>query len=330
VAGPASYTEIAEEFIGERARYERLAAVIAGAVGTDLAALHRDVIVQWRAKDVRSFVKKALRKRYDDPLHEIGDKAGVRVIAHYKEDLDLVEWVIENRCTVHAKESKLEALQYDQLGYLGVHYEVSPRLEILEPTDVDLLDLRAEVQVHTKAQSAWAVVSHDLLYKSPLDIAPELRRTITRLVALVELFDDEVARFQHELRNHPDFTEMQVLEPLDDLLVEFTDRRPDRALSALVVPAVVRVFEKDPETLVADVVEPFVATHRAALEHIYRAYAEDSRVTPLLFQPEALLIFASLDADPYRLREAWPSNELPIDLLESLANIWGVELADPG
>ena len=108
----------------------------------------------------------------------------------------------------------------------------------------------------------------------------------------------------------------------------FRHRRPDRTLSALVVQSVVRVFDRDPETLVSEVVEPFVATHRATLEQIYNQYADDSRATPLLFQPEALLILACLETDPYLLRETWPTNELPVDLLESLASIWGVELAD--
>jgi hypothetical protein len=195
--------------------------------------------------------------------------------------------------------------------------------------DEDLAELVAEVQIHTKAQSAWAVVSHDLLYKSPLDTPSDLKRTITRLVALVELFDGEVARFQEELRAHPDFAEMQVLEPLDDLLVEFTDRRPDKALSAMVLPPLVRLHGVSPEGFISSVVE-FVETHRDELSSIYTQYADDYRATPLLFQPEAFVIFASLALDPYQLREVWPSNLLPIELLESMANIWGIDLEEPG
>jgi hypothetical protein len=203
---------------------------------------------------------------------------------------------------------------------------VTAHHELLGTENADLAGLKAELQIHTKAQSAWAVVSHDLLYKSPLDVPSDLTRTITRLVALVELFDDEVVRFQQQLRQHPDFSEMQVLEPLDDLLVEFTDRRPDKALSAMVVPQLVRLFDLDGGEVVSRVVRPFVEAHRAQLESIYTQYANDNRATPLLFQPEALLIFASLEADPYRLREVWPSNLLSVDLLEALATIWGIDL----
>ncbi len=121
---------------------------------------------------------------------------------------------------------------------------------------------------------------------------------------------------------------MQVLQPLDDLLVEFSDHQPDKALSAMVVPPLVRLYELDTAELVANVVQPFVEKHRAQLETIYAQYAADDRATPLLFQPEALLIFASLEEDAYRVREAWPSHVLPVDLLEAMANIWGIDLEE--
>lgn len=328
MAAHASYAEIADAYAAERERYRRLGDLIGRVVEVDLTARHMEVVVQTRAKDVRSFVKKALRNLYSDPLRQIDDKAGVRVIVHYKDDVSIVEEVVGRYCLVIERESKLDALEYDKLGYLGVHLIVSAREEILADGNEDLARLTAELQIHTKAQSAWAVVSHDQLYKSPLDIPSDLKRTITRLVALVELFDGEVARFQQQLREHPDFSEMQVLEPLDDLLIEFTDRRPDKVLSAIVVPPLVRLHDVPPEDIVASVVQPFVHGHREQLRSIYDQYADDDRATPLLFQPEALLIFASLEADPYRVREAWPSNLLPLEILEGMANIWGIDLDD--
>lgn len=205
---------------------------------------------------------------------------------------------------------------------------MKPKPEILEEGDADLAELKAEIQIHTKAQSAWAVVSHDLLYKTPLEIPSDLKRTIVRLVALVELFDNEVARFQTQLREHPDFAEMQVLDPLDDLLIEFTDRRPDKALSAMVVPSLVRLHGGTAADVIDDLVRPFVEEHRDQLDEIYKQYADDYRATPLLYQPEALLLFASLDRDPYQLREAWPSDQLPVDLLDDMAAIWGIDLEE--
>jgi ppGpp synthetase/RelA/SpoT-type nucleotidyltranferase len=328
VAAPASYSDIAAAYGAERDKYRRLGRLLADAIERDLLGLHMEVVVQTRAKDVLSFVKKALREGYADPLTEIGDKAGVRVIVHYLSDVERVEEVVESHCRVLMRESKLDALDFNELGYLGVHLDVAPRETLAEGDNADLRDLRAELQIHTKAQSAWAVVSHDQLYKTAMDIPSDLKRTIYRLVALVELFDQEVRRFVHQVHEHPEFKEMQILVPLDNLLIEFTPRRPDRALSALVVPALVQLHSMPADDVFEQVVLPFVKEHRSELDEIYERYADDDRVTPLLFQPEALLIFQALASDPYRLREAWPSDRLSIELLEGMAAVWGVDLEE--
>jgi len=68
--------------------------------------------------------------------------------------------------------------------------------------------------------------------------------------------------------------------------------------------------------------DDFVEHNREKLEEIFRDYAEDERCNPLLFQPETLLVFERLDKDPFRLKEVW-ARALPLELLESLAAIWG-------
>jgi hypothetical protein len=60
-----------------------------------------------------------------------------------------------------------------------------------------------------------------------------------------------------------------------------------------------------------------------------RADQEQER-NSLLFQPEAFLIFQALETAPYRLREAWPSERLPIDLLEGMVAVWGLDLEEQG
>jgi putative GTP pyrophosphokinase len=54
-----------------------------------------------------------------------------------------------------------------------------------------LATLRAELQVRTVLQHAWAAVSHKLQYKREDDIPVQLRRKLFRLSALFELADDE-------------------------------------------------------------------------------------------------------------------------------------------
>jgi ppGpp synthetase/RelA/SpoT-type nucleotidyltranferase len=320
----ASFEEIAQSYADERPKYEALAEGLGKRLGSELERRGLEVFVQWRAKEIDSFVKKALRKGYANPLSEISDKAGVRVIVHFEADVAVVREIIIDLCTVHREETKLQALAYDQLGYLGVHLDVSVLDDAFDFAQ-DVADLPAEVQIHTKAQSAWAVVSHDLLYKSPQELSEEIRRGITRLVALVELFDGEVARFRGEIEQSPAYSEMQVLQFLDDAIVRYTPRRPDKRLSGIVIPPLVRLYDVEPEEIYDHAIASFVQRNDFQLKQLFDQYSDDYRANPLLFQPESLLIFDRLEQEPDRTRMAWPQ-EIPLDLLESMATIWGVEV----
>lgn len=323
----ADYAAVLDEYETERPGYETLATIIGTAVRERLNEKGLESVVLWRAKDPQSFAKKALRKGYADPLNQIGDKAGVRVIVGYLNDVEIVESTVAELCQIHTREHKLDALDYDELGYLGVHLEVQAGAELAAGT-AEIAGLRAELQIHTMAQSAWAVVSHQLLYKAPLDLPDSVKRGVTRLVALVEIFDAEIQRFRQTIEEDPDFKEMAVITTLDDHIIRFTARRPDRALSALSVPILVRLHDLAPDRVVADRIAPFIARNAAKLDNLYQRYRDDARANPLLFQPEALLIFERFENDPDHLREAWPADVLPIELLDDLASIWGADIGE--
>lgn len=328
----SGYAEIAGAYEIERPRFETLAHRIQAALERDLRSAGVYCEVSSRAKEIPSFVKKALREGYSDPLAEIGDKAGVRVIVPYLEDIGRVEAVVAAVCHVEDREQKLEALEYDRLGYLGVHLELQPKPELLVgqadlgPDSPELTDLRAELQIHSKAQSAWAVISHDLLYKPPVEAADETKRAVTRLVALVELFDGEVDRLRKVIAGDPDYAEMAVAANLDDRLLQFTSRSPDRKLSMLSIPFLVHLYGCEPSAVVDTHIDPYIATNRQKLQGIYEAYADDETANPLLSQPEAFLILERLQNDRDRLREDWPVDRLNFELLESMALIAGIDL----
>lgn len=330
--GANGYTELASTYEGERPRFEALAKRIDAALKRDLKLAGIYSEVSSRAKEVQSFVKKALRDDYADPLVEIGDRAGVRVIVPYLEDVSRIEAVVTTLCFVDGREQKLDALDYNQLGYLGVHLDIRPRPEFLTgqpelgPDSLELENLHAELQIHSKAQSAWAVVSHDLLYKPPVDAPKEAKRAITRLVGLVELFDGEVDRLQKLIASDPDYAEMTVAAELDDRLLRFTARSPDRKLSLLSVPFLVHLYGCPPTEVVSTHIDPFIEDNKQKLQDIYDAYAGDDTANPLLTQPEAFLIFERLQNDRDRLKEYWPVDKLNIELLENMALIAGIDL----
>src|SRR5262249_37485416 len=157
--------------------------------------------IEARTKDVNSFTERISRKRakYKNPLREITDLVGIRMITYYLEDVVRVGEILKNEFQIDATNSvdKAAGLDPDRFGYTSVHYVVS-----LSPDRRKLVEwrpyahLRAEIQVRTALQHAWSAVNHKLDYKSPTEVPRELRRRLFRLGALFELADEQFSELR--------------------------------------------------------------------------------------------------------------------------------------
>lgn len=309
-----------ERWLAEREIYEEFAKHVKGLLEAETRRRGIACAVHARAKEVASLLKKALRKHYSDPYNEIRDKAGVRVIVIYYDQLAELEKLIRDLFVVLGYENKIVGLDYDQLGYLGIHFEVALPNE--ESDAGRFHGLVCEIQLHTRAQNLWAEISHELTYK-PLQPTPvEIKRAIYRLVSLVEIFDQEIARARKTIFNLPGFQEAGMLDQLEKNLLRFTAKTFDKALSLDIIPRLLPLFSNEELEGFSTLLDDFVERNREKLVEIFRDYARDERCNPLLFQPEALLVFERLDKDPFHLKEVW-AKALPVELLESLAAIWG-------
>ncbi len=283
-------------------------------------------MVHARPKEVASFLKKALRKQYSKPYEEIRDKAGVRVVCTYYDSLAELEVIVRESFVVHTCENKTLGLEYDQLGYLGIHFEVS--LPEKTPASNDQHQgLICEIQLHTRAQNIWADISHELSYKPSQPPPTEVKRRIYRLVALAEIFDDEVAQARKEMLSLSGFQEARMLEQLDRHYYRFTAKTYDRELSLEILSGLQELLSDEEMRAFGPLLDSFVERNAAKLEEIFGQYANDERCNPLLFQPETLLVFERLERDMFHLKETW-AKLLSLDLLESLATIWGTSV-DP-
>lgn len=61
-----------------------------------------------------------------------------------------------------------------------------------------LVDKRAEIQVRTATQHAWAAIEHKLRYKSTVDVSDDLERRLSRPSALFELADEQFSLLRQE------------------------------------------------------------------------------------------------------------------------------------
>ena len=164
-----------------------------------------DFAVESRPKDPEHFKEKIARsdKSYIDPIKEVTDLAGLRVILTHLSDVRKVEDLIEREFVVDPNsEYKIKRLEADQFGYLSDHIVVSLREDRTKLSDwSDFVGLRAEIQIRTNLQHAWALISRRFAYKLQTDIPQEHRRRLNRLSALFELADEELDHIVSELRS---------------------------------------------------------------------------------------------------------------------------------
>ena len=166
--------------------------------------------VTGRAKSVESFATKADRtvdgrRVFADPLREITDQIGVRVITYVHSDVQAVVDLLNDQVIVHDdRDMGRETADEGRFGYASRHLLVS-----LGPTPDDpgaqelLLDRHAQVQIRTVLQHAWAEFEHDIRYKGtiPSEHASEFDRRFTLAAGLLELADREFSAIRDRLRD---------------------------------------------------------------------------------------------------------------------------------
>jgi ppGpp synthetase/RelA/SpoT-type nucleotidyltranferase len=180
-------------------------------------------IVQTRTKAVPSFAEKCLRKchKYRMPAHQLTDLCGARLIARTSAEVRAVCRELEATLEVDWDNSDdaRERLRWAEFGYRSIHYVVSLRRDVpLEGVDDELYGfwcedegcpgggtfhaLKAEIQVRTLAEHAWADVSHDLTYKGAYELPMVWRREIALMAAELEAVDRTVERLEDGLRSY--------------------------------------------------------------------------------------------------------------------------------
>jgi putative GTP pyrophosphokinase len=125
-------------------------------------------------------------------LNEITDLSGLRVITYYEDDAIAVANLIESEFTVDQENSIVHSAVAAEFGYKSAHYVIKlsrGRAALLEWKG--LAEFKAEIQVRTVLQHAWAAISHKLQYKRESDVPAILKRKLFRLSALFEIADDE-------------------------------------------------------------------------------------------------------------------------------------------
>jgi ppGpp synthetase/RelA/SpoT-type nucleotidyltranferase len=151
-----------------------------------------------RTKSVESFAGKAARvvdgqPLFSDPLAEITDQIGLRVITYLRDDVATVATLLSDELRLlEDRDWGIETAREGRWGYASRHLLVGIAGE-QQP---------ASIQLRTVLQHAWAEFEHDIRYKGsiPAEHASDLDRRFTLAAGLLELADREFTAIRERLR----------------------------------------------------------------------------------------------------------------------------------
>ncbi|MHA0289152.1 bifunctional ribonuclease/(p)ppGpp synthase [Mycobacterium sp. C3-094] len=189
----ATYTRRRTALMASTERYLTMVTALLDDAGIDYLS------VTARTKSVASFAAKADRhvdghRLYADPLSEITDQIGLRVITYLRDDVAAVARLLgQEMQLLDDRDMGVETASEGRWGYASRHLLLAAEGE-QQP---------ASVQVRTILQHAWAEFEHDVRYKGsiPEEDAPDLDRRFTLAAGLLELADREFSAIRERLRS---------------------------------------------------------------------------------------------------------------------------------
>nr|WP_278259577.1 hypothetical protein [Nocardioides convexus] len=133
------------------------------------------------------------RPVFTDPLREITDQVGVRVITYVHADVQAVADLLADEATViDDRDMGQETASEGRFGYASRHLLI----------DVEGMDRIAQIQIRTVLQHAWAEFEHDIRYKGtiPDEHVPDFDRRFTLAAGLLELADREFSTIRQRIQ----------------------------------------------------------------------------------------------------------------------------------
>jgi ppGpp synthetase/RelA/SpoT-type nucleotidyltranferase len=148
-----------------------------------------------RIKTPKSLCDKAEAKELQDPLTELNDIVGIRIVALFLGDIERILALLQKTFDVQHTDNKIEDGDFTRFGYLSVHLLAKIKSSFAGTRYDSIKALVFEIQIRTIAMDAWASASHYLDYKSEEDIPADLKRDFHALSGLFYVADKHFEMF---------------------------------------------------------------------------------------------------------------------------------------
>jgi putative GTP pyrophosphokinase len=174
-----------------------------------LAGLPRIDRIQARAKGIDSFLGKASKttddgqRKYTEPLVQIQDLIGARVVVYYLTDVEPIASQLLKYLR-KIEERELHPENEWEFGYFGLHYVLAlPTDAIPAAIRVEEAPRFFELQIKTLFQHAWSEAHHDLGYKPVRELERGYQRRLAYTAAQSWGADQIFQELHHELGATP-------------------------------------------------------------------------------------------------------------------------------
>jgi ppGpp synthetase/RelA/SpoT-type nucleotidyltranferase len=269
------------------------------------------VPVSFRLKGEESLIQKAFyrNKNYKDPYNEITDKIGGRIVVLLEDDANDVCRVIESMPEfTFSKDRDFERerdLNPERFDYKSHHYIVRNKAALNLPSVVSE-GTPVEIQIRTLLQHAYSELTHDTIYKPNTVATPDVRRSVAKCMALIEVTDQLFSEVSNTLR-HSENQFRKIIEDTSKILAQEVLLRTDKNICNYILDA----YLPDVETYTSQSLMKFVSEYRFVIEKI----KERSRYKLLYQQPIVLFLYMLVNSKRKIVKAKWP---LPSKDLENI------------
>lgn len=137
-------------------------------------------------------------------LADITDILGCRIICFFADDVDNIAKSIEKTFVIDRDNSvdKREAIAAESFGYLSLHYICS--LPFGQQWPDNICGKKFEIQIRTTLQHTWAVINHDIGYKSSYGLPRNIRRSFSHVAGLLEVADEKFVTIRDSIYEYED------------------------------------------------------------------------------------------------------------------------------
>lgn len=314
-------------FESEYVIYELVAKSFAAEVARICADSAISCRTDGRAKDLISFHSKVIDKGYTDPWEQVTDKAGARIILETAADVDIVTDIISSKLDgrIIRVEDKRQISSPESLGYSGVH------VQVWVPHEGNKYE--CELQIRTAAQDLWSTMSHKVLYKPTVELPAPMQHAAYRLVAIMELFDEELERIVQQSRLNEANPVARVSRVAGPHYLRIARATGSGEKKNMILQNLMSAFDENDVENYEAILGAYLSAEETTLREIYDVHGPTGTsrsldMHPILDHPESLIILERLSCKKHLLVEAWNRAGLPGRYLTSLADVAGVRLPD--